>query len=121
MTEFALIAPVFLTMLFGTIEGSRLLWTKQTLDEVAYSTARCMSVTDTCDAAGAQSYAVARAQGYGIAITAEAVAPQTASDCDGFPNSSRVTITHDFDSVMGGFMPDLSTEIEADSCFPELS
>ena len=34
--EFALLAPVFFLFLFGTVEGSRLLWTQQTLEEVAY-------------------------------------------------------------------------------------
>ena len=121
VVEFALLAPVFLTFLFGTIEGSRIMWTKHTLDEVAFATARCMSVSTACETQGAQqAFARDRAADYGIDIALADVTLKANADCRGFPDSSRVTITHQFDSVMGGIMPDLAAKLEADSCFPQL-
>ena len=49
--EFALLVPAILLLLLGTIECGRLLWTKQTLDEVAYNTARGMAVSGSCSTA----------------------------------------------------------------------
>ena len=119
--EFAVLAPAFLTLIFGTIEGSRIVWTKNTLDEVAFATARCMSVSLACETeTQQQNFAVDRATAYGIAIEAADVTATADADCNGFPDSSRITITHDFSSVMGGFMPDMTAELEADSCFPQL-
>lgn len=119
--EFALLAPAFLTLIFGTIEGSRILWTKNTLDEVAFATARCMSVSLACETeTQQQDFAVDRAAAYGIAIAAADVTATADADCNGFPDSSRITITHDFNSVVGGFMPSMAANLEADSCFPQL-
>lgn len=119
--EFALLAPAFLTLLFGTIEGSRMMWTKNTLDEVAFATARCMSVSMNCETeTQQQNFAIDRAAAYGISITAADVTPAADADCNGFPDSARITITYDFGSVMGGFMPDMAAELKADSCFPQL-
>ncbi|GAA5053485.1 hypothetical protein GCM10023208_15500 [Erythrobacter westpacificensis] len=119
--EFALLAPAFLTLIFGTIEGSRIVWTKNTLDEVAFATARCMSVSLGCETeTQQQDFAVDRAASYGIAIVAADVTATADADCNGFPDSSRITITHDFNSVMGGFMPSMAADLEADSCFPQL-
>jgi len=122
IVEFAILAPAIFLLLIGTIEGSRMLWTKQTLDEVAYSTARCMAVSSTCGSAGAQkTYAVERAAGYGIAIAAAAVTPAANADCRGFPKSSRITINAPIGSVLSGFVPDFPTTIRSDACYPQLS
>lgn len=122
MIEFALLAPMFFLVLFGTIEGARVMWTQQTLDEVAYSTARCMSVSSACDTSAAQqSFAVARASGYGLSVSSASVTPQLDVTCRGFPNSSRVTITHTFTSVMDGFVPVFPAQLQVESCYPTLS
>nr|WP_237437524.1 TadE/TadG family type IV pilus assembly protein [Alteraurantiacibacter aestuarii] len=122
IVEFALVAPVFFIFLFGTIETSRLVWMQQTLDEVAYSTARCISVSSSCDTATEQrDYAVSRASGYGIGVANGNVAPQVDVTCRGFPGSSRVKITHAFDSVMGGLVPVFPSQIVVEGCYPTLS
>ena len=122
MLEFALLAPVFLMALFGVIEGSRLVWTQQTISEVAYATARCMSVSANCDTLAEQSsFAVARASSYGITVTAANVTPQGGVDCNGFANSNQVTVTENFDSVLNGFVPNFPATVSASSCFPVLS
>lgn len=119
--ELALIAPAVFLFLIGTIEAGRMLWTKQTLDEVAFSTARCMAVSGACATSNAQkAYAVNRAAGYGIAIAATAVTPAAAANCRGFPNSSRITIDTPVASVLAGFIPTFPSSISADACFPQL-
>jgi Flp pilus assembly protein TadG len=47
--EFGIIAPVFLVLLIGTIEGGRMLWTLNALHYSVQEAARCASVnTTTC-------------------------------------------------------------------------
>ena len=122
MVEFALLAPVFFLALFGVIEGSRLVWTQQTMAEVAYATARCMSVSSQCaDSSAQQGFAVDRAGAYGVAILAADVTPESGVNCNGFPNSSKVTLTSPFNSVLDGFVPAFPDTLSAESCFPVLS
>lgn len=121
IAEFALLAPVIFLLLIGTIEVSRLLWTKQTLDEVAYSTARCMAVSSACASSNAQkSFAISRAAGYGITIAGPTVTPAAGANCRGFLNSSQVTIDAPVNSVLRGFVPSLPGTIHAQACFPQL-
>jgi Flp pilus assembly protein TadG len=45
--EFALVAPMFLMLVFGAIEFGRILWTEQALQETAIAGARCMAIAQT--------------------------------------------------------------------------
>ena len=120
--EFALLGPALVIMLFGLIESGRLFWTQHTLDEVAYSTVRCMSVSADCDdQAAQQDFAVARAGAYGIAIAAADVAVQTNTTCRTFAGSNRVVIGAGFDSVMSDLIPQFPDAVEAEACFPRLA
>lgn len=122
LVEFALVAPVFVAMLFGMIETGRLFWVKQTLDEVAYSTARCMSVSASCETETQQkTFAVDRAASLGIAITAAEITITGASTCKGVAGSNAVTIRHTDGSPVIGLVPELAQVLEADACFPSLS
>lgn len=119
--EFALLAPVFFMMLFGLVEFSRYAWTRQTLDEVAYSTARCMSVQSTCSSlATRQAHAVQRAAGYGVTIVAANVTPTSNTSCKGYSASNSVRITKVFNSPVQGFLPGLGDNIVSTACFPVL-
>lgn len=121
VVELALLAPAILLLMLGTIEVSRMAWTRQTLDDVAYSAARCMAVSGACATSSAQkAYAVDRAAGYGIAITDAAVTPAAAVNCRGFPNSSRITIVAPTASPLNGFLPALPNSITAQACFPQV-
>jgi hypothetical protein len=120
--ELALLAPAVFLLLIGTIELSRMAWTKQTLDEVAYSTARCMAVSGSCGTATAQkTYAVSRAAAYGVVIADTAVTPASAVDCNGFPDSQRIIIDAPVTSVLTGFIPSLPSTIRSQACFPRLT
>ncbi|WP_342249310.1 TadE/TadG family type IV pilus assembly protein [Sphingomonas sp. OTU376] len=119
--EFALLAPVFLTLLFGIIEGSRMLWLRQTLGEVAFSTVRCMSVSSTCATLQQQqSYALTRASQYGVAITATNLAIKANITCEGNAASNQVSITAPFRSPIAGLISAIPAEITAKACFPKL-
>jgi TadE-like protein len=47
LVEFALVSPVFLAPLFGTLEFGRALWTQQALQQTAIAGARCMALPQT--------------------------------------------------------------------------
>lgn len=120
--EFALVAPAFVMIIFGIIEASRVFWIKQTLDEVAYSTARCMSVSSTCDGAGApQTYAIDRARGYSVTLTAGQVVSATGTTCKSTAGANSVTITKNIGSPMGGLIPQMPSTLRATACFPTLT
>ena len=118
--EFALLAPVFLTMLFGIIEGSRMFWMKQALDEIAYSTARCMSVSSACDTVTSQqSFATGRATGYGLRIATADVILAANVTCRGQPAGNSVTVSAPFRTALGELLP-MPTTVSATACFPVL-
>ena len=119
--EFALLAPVFLLMLFGIIETARLAWTRQTLEETAFATARCMSVSTACATSATQkSFAVSRAAAWRIGITAAAVTPIAATTCGGQANSNQITIATPFTTGLRGLVP-LPRSLQVTACFPVLS
>lgn len=122
LVEFALLAPIFFMMMFGIIESSRLLWMQQILDDVAYSTARCVSVDSACVGVQAQrDYAVTLAAHHGIALSREKVMSNAKVTCLGYDNSSEVSISLTFDTPARGVVPGLPEVLEAYSCFPTLS
>ncbi|MXO65132.1 TadE/TadG family type IV pilus assembly protein [Altericroceibacterium endophyticum] len=119
--EFALLAPIFIAMLIGLIEFSRLLWTRHTLDEVAYSTSRCMSMDSVCDTdAKAKAFAKNRARGLGVAILEADVTPQDGTSCRQLLNANEVTIEIEFNSPLMSFVPGMSGEIISEGCYPVL-
>ncbi|PEQ10720.1 hypothetical protein B2G71_20590 [Novosphingobium sp. PC22D] len=121
LVEFALVAPVFVAMLFGVIESGRLFWVKQTLDEVAYSTARCMSVSSTCDdETKREDFAVDRAAALGITIALEEISTDTDVTCKSVAGSNEVRIDHPVTSAMTGLIPVLPQSLSAEACFPKL-
>ena len=98
-TEFALLAPTFLMFLFLLLDGGRMVFAKQSLNDLANVTARCAASKATgCDTiANAQSWAVSR----GLArnnlqlstsnVTINSPAPNTA--CGGVANMTQATIS----------------------------
>jgi Flp pilus assembly protein TadG len=119
LVEFSFLAPIAFAMLFSVIEGGRMYWMKQTLDEVAYATARCTSVSSECDTTAHQkAYAVQRAADYAVPLQTSAVTVAGATTCHGIPASNQVTITRDFESPLGGLLPFLPQQNSATACFP---
>lgn len=74
--EFAVIAPVLMMLMFGTLEFGRLLWTMQGLQMTATEAARCMGIlASSCASGGAYSsdnttsYIETTANAWGITLT----------------------------------------------------
>lgn len=125
--EFALLAPVFITMMFGIVEGGRLFWTRQVLNNVAYSTVRCISINSSCNTTTlAKNFAIAKARGYGITLTTSSITltpdpiNSTGTTCKTYSNSNKVDVTANFNSALKGFVP-LPTSLTATACFPVMT
>ena len=122
IVEFALVAPIFVILLFGIIEGSRAFWVKQTLERVAHATARCMSVDSACATTAAQKqYAVDRARSLGVGVELADVAITGGTTCKGNANSNSVTIARPFDTVLRNIVPIVPQELSGSGCFPILT
>lgn len=120
--EFALLAPVFLVLLFGIIEIGRLIWVKQVLTEAAYSAARCAALAAPCKAAAdVQSYAAARATRWGLKVDAAQIGYTASTTCDSNTGSVQVTMSYRFASPLTGLLPALPATVQAHGCFPKLS
>lgn len=119
--EFALLAPLFIAMLFGLIEFGRAYWTRQTLKEVAFHTARCIAIDDACATQQQRvAFAVARAGDYSILVAPSEVSAASGVTCRGQASSHEVAISIPFSSPIAGFgfLPD---RLEANACFPIFS
>ncbi|EHH03597.1 hypothetical protein ATCR1_20940 [Agrobacterium tumefaciens CCNWGS0286] len=124
--EFALVAPVFLLMLFGMIEFARLFWTTHALHETAIATARCMGIPQLeCEDGGAYSskkalaFARSKAAGWFIELEPATVAFDRDSTCYGLKGLSKVKIDYRFTTVVPTFLTSLAgaSQLEAEACY----
>jgi hypothetical protein len=124
--EFALVAPVFLLMLFGMIEFARLFWTTHALHETALATARCMGIPQLeCEDGGAYSsknaiaFARSKAAGWLIQLDLSAIVLDRNSSCHGLEGLSRVSIDYRFTTVVPNFLTSLAggTQLKAEACY----
>jgi Flp pilus assembly protein TadG len=123
--EFALVAPVFLMFMFLIIDGSRMVWTYQTLQEVATNSARCaaLKLTACADNASVQTYAVARAVASGVPLTAASVAlsnvAASATGCKASPVAMvKVAINSPYQGATTLLLPTSVTTLTTEACFP---
>jgi len=109
--EFALVALPFITLLFGIIDFSRLVWTQTALQFAVEKTARCAAVnTSTCGTpALAQAYAGSHILAPGVPVKDFLY---TVSPC-----GSNVSVATNFTFILGKLMPSALT-LKAQSCYP---
>lgn len=124
--EFALVAPIFLLMLFGMIEFARLFWTTHALHETAIATARCMGIPQLeCEAGGVYSsenavaFATSKAAGWLIKIDPTAVVLDRNSNCNGLEGLSKARIDYRFNTVVPNLLTSLAggTQLNAEACY----
>jgi Flp pilus assembly protein TadG len=122
-TEFALVAPVFMMFLFLVIDGARVVWTYQSLQEVATNSARCaaLGVTGCKTASEVQAYAVARAAAQQIKITTSAVTLTPGAVCSTVSGMTRVAISATYQGASTKLLPSSLTTLNTESCFPTAS
>jgi Flp pilus assembly protein TadG len=104
--EFALVAGPFLLLLFGVVEFSRAMWTRQALLDVTASAARCVAIkqlecTDTSgtySASKTQNFMTTQAKNLGVALSNQ-IAVQENAACDGLDGFTVVTAHAQFNSV----------------------
>lgn len=121
--EFALVAPVFLMFMFLIIDGARVTWTYQTLQEVAANSARCaaLGATGCTTAAEVQSHAVARAAASGVKLTTSAVTLTPSTTCSSMAGMTKVAISSAYQGATTKLLPSTLTTLATESCFPTAS
>jgi Flp pilus assembly protein TadG len=125
--EFALIIGPLLLLLAGTVEFSRLLWTREALQSIAIAGARCMGVAGTdCaikgvyDAAAATSYVVSQGTTMRVPLTDKDVTLNPAATCAGVSGFSEVSISYTFHTAIPSKLVGMGDGISlsATACFP---
>jgi Flp pilus assembly protein TadG len=133
--EFALVAPLFLALVFGTLEFGRLLWTEQALQETAIAGARCVAIAQgktqnsPCASGGSYSsttaitYIQGIANGWGLSLPSADITPNTSASCGAGGGFSQVTLTSTFTSVVPNLVKLASGGITltASACYPNNS
>ena len=122
--EFAVAAPVLVTLMFGGMEFARLQWTWQALQLAGDQTARCVAIGGTA-CSSPSSYAVSTAQTYGAVglvtagVTIDTTTPSSTSCIPPSGNTDeRVQLSLTFTSAVGGLVPGLNRTLATLSCYP---
>lgn len=120
LVEFALVAPVFLALLFGALEFGRALWTQQALQETAIAGARCMALPQTNCATDTTTFIQQVASQWGVSLTSANITPNNNTSCGGTSGFSQVSLTFTFTSVVAGLVgiPSGGVPLRATACFP---
>lgn len=123
--EFALVAPVFLLLLLGIIELSRLVWTSHALHETAIATARCMAIPQfECEDGGvydqkrSMSFARAQAAVWIIDLDPADITLARNVSCSGLEGFSKATIEYRFETVIPELLTSLAggSRLKAEAC-----
>lgn len=104
LVEFALVGPVFLLLVFGVIEGGRLVWAYNSVNHAAQEAARLAVLSDTGSVAAVQSQAVDSADPLTVQaadVTVEINDGSTAFADREIGDRIRVTVDYDFIPVVG--------------------
>jgi Flp pilus assembly protein TadG len=122
-TEFALVAPAFLMFMFLMIDGARMVWTYQALQEIATNSARCaaLGATGCKTSTEVQGYAVARAAANGIRLATGAVTLTSAATCSSIAGMTKVAISSAYQGASTKLLPSSLTAMNTESCFPTAS
>jgi Flp pilus assembly protein TadG len=125
--EFALVVVPLLLFIFGTIEFSRLMWTRQSMQSLSISAARCMGILQpscisgtTYSEANTKSYIISRASSFGVPLTTANITLNNSTTCNGVSGFSTVTINYTFSSLAPKLITALSSSknLSTTACFP---
>ncbi|WP_020179753.1 TadE/TadG family type IV pilus assembly protein [Methylopila sp. M107] len=124
--EFSIIVIPLLLSLLGSVEFGRMLWTRQSMSEVAIMASRCIGLPQTeCsasgvrDAAKTRTFALSLASNWKLPLTDANVAIDTAATCGGAAGFSKITITYKFATAVPQLIKQLADNpMTVSSCFP---
>ena len=121
--EFALVAPVFLMFIFLMLDGGRMIFAKQALNELATATARCAAIKPIgcATVAETQSWAAARASSRStLSITAANVTVSQSTTCGGQANMAQATISMNYAKGAFTLLPQntIPAQLTSTACFP---
>jgi hypothetical protein len=117
--EFALIAPALFAIIFLVLEGGRMAFTQQTLQETAFAAARCFGLkVDGCALGDIRGWTVARARRSGLVIAPTTVEPLTPTTCNGRAGMSQITIASPYANAVGSILPAARPLMTVRACFP---
>ena len=123
--EFALVAPVFLMLIFGAIEYSRVLWTLNALQEVAFDGARCMAIPQSACAVGGSydststtTHVTQTANQWGLSLQSISLSQNVT--CGGVSGFSQVQVSSNFNTPVPQivFLAAAGTTLQATACYP---
>lgn len=119
--EFALVAPTFLMFIFLILDGGRMVFAKQSLNEVATAAARCAAIAATgcTDATSAQDWATSRALTRDNLKLSSAVV-QLGTTCNSVANMAKVTVSTSFKKGAMTLLPQsvAPSTLTSIACFP---
>lgn len=137
--EFAIVAFPFFLVLYGTLEFGRAHWTRETLQAIANTGARCMGLVQsgcgtsgTYNASQTTTYVQSVATSWGITVASSSITPvrTTATTCAGVSNTvngspagfSVLTLTYSFQTAVPRLIsPLVPLPISVTACFPNQS
>ncbi|MGA7260668.1 MAG: TadE family protein [Stellaceae bacterium] len=126
--EFALVAPVFLMLIFGAIEYSRLLWTLNALQQVAFDGARCMAIPQSSCAVGGSynststtTHITQTANQWGLSLQTINLSQNVS--CGGVSGFSQVQVSSNFITPVPQIvlLTAAGTTLQATACYPNNS
>jgi Flp pilus assembly protein TadG len=124
--EFALVAPTFLMFLFLILDGGRMIFARQSLNQLAAETARCMAVKQTgcADTGSAQSWAINRGLvSHNLQLSAANVSVVANVTCNSVGNMAQVTISMPWKKGAMTLLPQsiAPSTLTSVACFPQMS
>jgi Flp pilus assembly protein TadG len=124
--EFALVAPTFFMFLFLMLDGGRMMFAKQSLNEVATATARCAAIkAPGCETIpNAQSWAVNRGLTRdNLNILAADVNVTLGATCSSVSNMAKATVSVALKKGAMTLLPQsvVPSTLTSVACFPQAS
>ena len=112
--EYAVLLPVFLSLVFGVMDLGRLVWTQVTLDRAVQAAARCAAINSTTCGTDAAVQTYATTQTWGL-TTSTGVFAVTHPTC-----GVTVSVALPFQLVVPWPGSNISS-LSATACYPKLS
>lgn len=121
LVEFGLVTPIFLLLVFGIIEGGRLLWTVHTVNNAAKEGSRYAMVRGTnselSDAPATEGNITTYVASKSTALNPDELSVALNLIDGGMDNKERfqVVVTYDYTFIVGPFLGVEDTQLTADS------